>query len=174
MNERFRPGWWTFAVIACTAVLVLAMLPPFVGPGFRHTLMQGFDLTCHQIPERSFHIGGIQFALCHRCTGVVVGLVLGSLALAVFKDADGSYVRHARVILAISLLPMTIDWGVDAVGLWANVPFSRAATGFVFGVLAGYTFARALAIQPFIHSNPQPVLVAQPPRPSHPTSIQHA
>jgi len=146
MTQHFRPASWSFAVLACAVVLVLAVLPPFVGPGFRHALMQGFDLTCHQIPDRSFQIGGISFALCHRCTSVVAGLVIGSLAVGLFRKLDGHFGRHLRLILLLSILPMLVDWGIDVLGVWTNTPFSRVAAGLVFGVVAGYAFARALAV----------------------------
>ena len=157
MTEHFRPASWSFAVLACAFVLVLAVLPPFVGPGFRHALMQGFDLTCHQIPHRSFQIGGIPLALCHRCTGVVAGLVIGSLAVGLFRKSDSHFGRHLRMILLFSILPMLVDWGIDALGVWANTPFSRVATGLVFGIIAGYTFAWALAVPPSTKSLMQPV-----------------
>lgn len=173
MTEQFRPAMWSYAVVACALLLLLAVLPPFVGPGFRHALMRGFDLTCHQIPERSFQIGGIPIALCQRCTGVVVGLVVGSLAVAALRDSDRPFIRNARLFLVLSLLPMIIDWSLDAFGIWANVPFSRVATGLVFGCVAGYTFARALAVRPPADSRLQSVPSGLP-GPSHPTPASHA
>ena len=157
MTQHFRPTSWGFAVLACAFVLVLAVLPPFVGPGFRYALMQGFDLACHQIPDRSFRIGGIPFALCHRCTGVVVGLVIGSLAVGLFRKPGSYFGRRLRLILLLSILPMLVDWGVDMLGIWTSIPFSRVATGLVFGAVAGYAFARALAIFPPTGSRAQPV-----------------
>ena len=43
---------------------------------------------CHQMPERSFFINGMQFPLCARCTGILVGYLVGVL-LFVF-DLEGS------------------------------------------------------------------------------------
>ena len=160
MTQHFRPTSWGFAVLACAVVLVLAVLPPFVGPGFRYALMQGFDLACHQIPDRSFQIGGIPFALCHRCTGVVVGLVIGSLAVGFFRRSDGHFGRRLRLILLLSILPMFVDWGIEMLGVWTSTPFSRLAAGLVFGVVAGYAFARALAVPAALDSRMQAVRAA--------------
>lgn len=160
-------------MLACALVLVLAVLPPFVGHGLRHALMQGFDLTCHQIPERSFQVGGIPFALCHRCTGVVVGLVVGSLAVIAWKGRDALFSRHAHTILYLSILPMALDWSAEALGIWATVPLSRATTGLVFGVVAGYVFARALAVPPPVQSRSQKTSVEDPAF-SHPTPSAYA
>lgn len=159
-------------MLLCTLVLVLAVLPPFVGYGFRHALMQGFDLACHQIPERSFQVGGVPLALCHRCTGVVVGLIVGSLALAVFRNVDTKISPRLKTILILSLVPMVFDWGIDALGIWANTPFSRTATGIIFGVAAGYTFARAMAVPPSAASSIQPKPAISPL--SHPPPSAHA
>lgn len=139
-------------MLSCVVVLVLALLPPFVGPGLRHALMQGFDLTCHQLPERSFQIGGIPLALCHRCTGVVVGLLIGTTALSLFRKADGFLSAHLRTLLLLAVIPMVVDWGLEALSLWSNTPFSRFASGSVFGIIAGYAFARALSLAPALDS----------------------
>ena len=34
---------------------------------------------CHQMPERSFFINGMQFPLCARCTGILAGYLVGVL-----------------------------------------------------------------------------------------------
>ena len=65
-TPAFRSGRWLSTVLACTLVLVLAVLPPFVGPGWREALLHGFHGVCHQLPERSFQFGGVPFALRHR------------------------------------------------------------------------------------------------------------
>ncbi len=61
---------------------------------------------------------------------------------------------------------MAIDWAIDATGIWANIPSSRVATGLVFGVVAGYVFARALAI-------PTPAPARLVPVPTEPATISH-
>lgn len=137
-----RSGPRIGGVALCAMLLVLALLPPFVGPEWRGALMQGFHGVCHQMPERSFRVDGVAFALCHRCLGVVSGLLLGVLA---FPVARSLRVRPG-VVLVIAFLPMTADWALGASGLWANTPDSRFATGLVLGVAAGWVLARALAV----------------------------
>lgn len=143
-----RPArfWWGWALALGLSALVvlLASLPPFVGPKLRLALMQGFSTVCHQIPERSPTVGGVALAVCHRCYGIYWGLplaVLGFLALARWETPLG---RHAPKILALSLVPASLDWGLGVLGLWHNTPLSRVFTGVLFGLVAGYYLARAL------------------------------
>lgn len=70
----------TFALSALTIVLALAV-PPY-------SVLEKADLVgyaiCHQIPERSFVLGGTPLPLCARCTGTFLGAMLG-LAAAVLR-----------------------------------------------------------------------------------------
>ena len=36
--------------------------------------------VCHQRPERSFHVAGVQLPVCARCTGLYVSGAAGALA----------------------------------------------------------------------------------------------
>lgn len=104
-----------------------------------------FDPLCHQLPERSFAIAGVPFALCHRCFGVAAGLaagaVLAPLLIRVMQPADGRGLRT----MVIAGVPMLVDWALDFFGLWANTPASRTATGAVFGLAAGALIAASVA-----------------------------
>ena len=144
-TPAFRSGRWLSTVLACTLVLVLAVLPPFVGPGWREALLHGFHGVCHQLPERSFQFGGVPFALCHRCFGIVTGLVLGVAALPLLWRLR---MPRPAVLLFMTALPMTLDWMLGASGLWANTPISRVLTGVLFGLAAGWVLARAVVMSP--------------------------
>jgi uncharacterized membrane protein len=126
--------------------VVLAALPPFVPTGVRPTLMALFDPLCHQLPARSFAVEGVAFALCHRCSGIALGLAAGLLVAPLLRAAlprdDG---KHGLRLLALAALPMGTDWALDVLGVWMNTPASRFGTGAVFGVCAGLVLARALA-----------------------------
>lgn len=41
------------------------------------------SLICHQMPERSFHLGPSQLPVCARCFGLYVGVALGALAWSI-------------------------------------------------------------------------------------------
>jgi uncharacterized membrane protein len=96
-----------------------------------------FDPFCHQLPDRSFALAGVPFALCHRCFGVVAGLAAGAVAapaLARLLDPAGG---RGLPALAVAAVPMALDWLLDVAGVWTNTPVSRFATGVVFGLAAG-------------------------------------
>ena len=120
-------------------VLLLVTLPPFVAPEWRIVLMQVFAPVCHQIAERSFHVGGVALAACHRCYGIYWGLFLGPVIYLVARRRE-----YSRLLLWLGLLPLGLDWTLDAVALWHNTPLSRMFTGGVFGVVAGLFVAQAL------------------------------
>ncbi len=42
-------------------------------------------VVCHQRPERSFHLHGVQMPVCARCAGLYLGAGLGVLAAAGFR-----------------------------------------------------------------------------------------
>ncbi|MEM6327077.1 MAG: DUF2085 domain-containing protein [Bacteroidota bacterium] len=151
------PGWMWFTPLVA-AVVALAFVPPFVDGVARMGLMHGFSFVCHQIPERSFAVGGVQVALCHRCTGIFGGAVLGLLA-APFLVRLGTEVgrvvlrrvpprRRAVALLLIALIPVTVDWALGATGLWANTMVSRVLTGTLLGATAGLLIGRAFLAPP--------------------------
>ncbi|NNF57346.1 MAG: DUF2085 domain-containing protein [Rhodothermaceae bacterium] len=157
-STAFRSGRWLGTALACTLVLVLAMLPPFVGPGWREALLHGFHGVCHQMPGRSFQVDGVPFALCHRCFGIATGLVLG---VGAFPFLRWMRMPRPAAVLFVTALPMTVDWALGASGLWANTPVSRVLTGAVFGLAAGWVLARAVVSSPSPEPPPlQPSLVS--------------
>jgi uncharacterized membrane protein len=126
-------------------VLVLAVLPPFVGPAAQAALGRAFDLVCHQLPARSFTVDGVPFALCHRCTGVVAGLAAGALLVPLLGWWRAPLVPYERPLLLAALSLAGADWLLGAVGLWADPPAARVLTGALVGLSAGYLLARSAA-----------------------------
>ncbi len=136
---------WIGALAATLLLVALATLPPLVGEGLRLAVMQAFAGVCHQMPERSPHLGGVALAVCHRCYGMYAALALGALAFPFFRRWDAWASRHAGAVLLLAALPAAADWTLGATGLWTNTPASRLFTGALFGLAAGFYFARALA-----------------------------
>ena len=144
MTQHIRWWAWGLSLAAMFTPLILALLPPWVSAPWQIVLMQAFDPLCHQITERSPHIHGVQLAVCHRCIGVYLGLAAGPVLMLFLRSWNGV---GTRKLIALSLLPLFVDWGLGIVGLWANTPVSRMVTGAMFGLLAGVLVARGMALR---------------------------
>ena len=137
---------WTLAVGASLVLAVLAVLPPMVDGPFGALVHHAFSAVCHQIPDRSPHLHGEAIALCHRCSGILVGLIAG---LAIAPLSGGPRLRRIERSaqfgwLILAGLPTGIDWAVGALGWWMNTPASRSLTGALFGLVAGGVLAANL------------------------------
>lgn len=88
---------------------------------------------CHQLPERSFFLWGMQFPICSRCMGIYLGGSLGGfLALAGFLKMPRFF--RTRKMLLLMALPMVLD-GVTQTFLYARESDNalRLVTGLMFG-----------------------------------------
>lgn len=144
VQNRLTLGWCV-ALAGTAGFFAAALVPGVVGGPSSELLHHAFGSVCHQLPERSVHLGAGPIALCHRCTGMLAGLLLGialpglvRVPLAVFRS--GSQGR----LLLLALIPTAVDWALGASGLWANTPGSRVATGLLFGSVAGVILAANL------------------------------
>lgn len=123
-------------------LVVLATLPPFVSPGAAGWITKAFAPVCHQLADRSFHVDGVQLAVCHRCLGAYVGLLAGALLFLI--TARESKSLRPITLLLLAALPGVVDWSGDVLGLWTNTPLSRVLTGAFFGLLAGTILGSAV------------------------------
>jgi len=131
---------------AAAVILVGASSPPFLSAAGRALVMDVFAPLCHQLPSRSPMLDGVQLAVCDRCLGLYGG-VLGGVATAGWAQGGWGRLRTVdHFVLLAGFLPLALDWVGPVLGLWANGPLSRAATGLLFGgVAASFTAARVLS-----------------------------
>ncbi len=144
-HHRISTGW-TVAMVGTAALAALAASPPVVGGEAGVWIHHAFSVACHQIPERTPHLASGPIALCHRCSGILAGLVLGIAAAPLLSARVLGLVnrsRQGRWLLA-ALAPTAADWALGALGLWSNTPVSRVATGLIFGMAAGVILAANL------------------------------
>jgi len=133
---RDRGPAWAGMLMATTAILAVAMSTPLLSPPGRALVMHAFSPVCHQIPVRSPFLGGVQLAICDRCLGIYLGLILGVATVWGGHRLWQWAGRYDRYLLLGSLVPMGIDWIGPLLGLWANGPASRVLTGLLFGIVA--------------------------------------
>ncbi|HLU28399.1 MAG TPA: DUF2085 domain-containing protein [Glycomyces sp.] len=143
---RWDRAAWALALVATGLLLAAVLAPPLLPPVVRAPLVAGFHVLCHQLPERSFFFDGVQLAACHRCTGIYAGLVLGVLVPALWRPGVRGK-RAEGLALLVAVVPAALDWTGEALGLWPGSAASRVATGLWFGAIAGFLFARAVAVR---------------------------
>lgn len=81
---------------------------------------------CHQLPDRSFHFRNMQFPVCARCTGILIGLlIVGPLFCSFFN------VNMFISFLLISF--MLVDGFTQLSGMRKSDNFLRLVTGIGFG-----------------------------------------
>ena len=135
---------WASMLAATVLILAGGVSPPFLPSPLRTAVDAVFAPVCHQITERSPHLGGIPFAICDRCTGIYVGLVVGVATVGWSRHLWSDVREMDRFVLLGSLVPIGLDWFAPFVGLWTNTPVSRAGTGLIFGVIAASFTANQL------------------------------
>jgi len=101
-----------------------------------------FSPVCHQIPERCFSLFGYSLAVCHRCSGIYIGMFLGC-----FFDIRvmHRYGRARRFWVLSAVIPITLDFLAPFAGLWNNTALSRFFTGLLFGIMISSVVVRGFA-----------------------------
>ena len=102
---------------------------------FAAPIYKTFSYLCHQIPERSFHLAGHQFAVCSRCTGLYAGFALATLSYPLFRSLPRTDTPPIIWLFA-SAIPLAFDFGLTYFGIWQNNHFTRFTTGALFGAVA--------------------------------------
>jgi len=76
------------------------------------------------MPERSFFIGGYQFPLCARCTGILAGHVIG-IVVSIF--------RNVSFWSLIGTIPLIVDGSIQQFTSYESTNIRRVCTGVLYG-----------------------------------------
>ncbi|MCC7541591.1 MAG: DUF2085 domain-containing protein [Deltaproteobacteria bacterium] len=127
--------------LAGVVLVVGAVLPAIYPDTLVELVLRPAFRGCHQLADRSPHLEGHAFALCHRCFGIVAGVALGGLLAVLGLKIDPS--RRWSWVAAASPIAVhvALRWIVPA----TDLAWLRVATGLVFGTFAGAAVAVALA-----------------------------
>lgn len=101
----------------------------------------GSSRICHQRPERSFHLAGVQLPVCARCVGLYASGALG--ALVAWRGARRPAARHRTLLLAAAA-PTALTWTIEAAGLAGFSNTARALAALPLGAAAGWVFVEML------------------------------
>jgi len=99
-------------------------------PKLYAVLFELLGVFCHQMPERSWILLGVQFPLCIRCSALLLGGALAACYLFLRLPTP-----RARLAAWMSL-PLVIDVVAQLVGLYQGNNWVRFATGLSFGFFA--------------------------------------
>ena len=101
------------------------------------------SLVCHQRPDRSFHLAGVQMAVCARCFGLYAAGAAGLLlAAGGFRDRWPS--RANRLVLAAAAVPIVATVALEWAGTIHTSNAVRMLSGLPLGVIAGLMFGGML------------------------------
>ena len=87
-------------------------------------------MLCHQIPERCFSITGRPIALCTRCLGIYLGIVLGSFLFPRF-----------RWLIWLLLPIFALEITTQAIGMNSSNPV-RFLSGFCLAIVIYLALSR--------------------------------
>ena len=156
-GDVWARGWLARGVLCASLAWVLMLvLVPFLlahetgGRAVRAASAGAYlagSVICHQRPDRSFRLWGLQMPVCARCAGLYSGAAVGACLAGIPRRAGRGTARTAswalRTMVLASAVPTGATWLIEAVG-W--LPFAdgvRAAAAVPLG--AGVTWVVSLA-----------------------------
>lgn len=88
---------------------------------------------CHARPDRSFYFRGRQFPICARCTGELVGMLLGIVIAICFGCPD-------FWVACLMMLPLVVDGFTQRLAAYESNNIRRLWTGILFGIAFIFMF----------------------------------
>ena len=131
----------------CAAIVMAPIFSTYPGifGGAGKILYVFFNSICHQIDERSFHIEGMPFGVCSRCTVIYFGFLFGVLIYPFVRGVSRPEMP-SRLFLVVACIPMIADAFPWRFGMYEATIESRAATGGILGFTLAF-FILPAAIQ---------------------------
>jgi uncharacterized membrane protein len=120
--------------------LALIVITPFAPASLATAIYAIGSVICHQIPERSFHLAGVQIPVCARCVGIYAGAATAA-SIHVLAGVGAHSTRWrilgprtARRVFLVSALPTLITVALEWGGAWRGTNIVRAIAGMALGV----------------------------------------
>ena len=104
-------------------------------PWVAAAVYQAGSFLCHQRPERSFHVDGVQLPVCARCLGLYASGALG--VLLGWGSRRHWSARAVRVALATAAAPVVASVVLEWIGAIATTNLFRMATAVPLGLAGG-------------------------------------
>ena len=139
MRIQFRLLIWGLLLILLNLMNLLPSLAAKIGKkelaGISYLIFSPF---CHQISSRSFHLWEVQLAVCCRCTGIYLGLLLGIIFFIIFSP------KISQLAL-VPILIMVGDGLANWLGLVSSPSWLRFTLGLGFGFVCGWLLGTGLS-----------------------------
>jgi len=104
------------------------------------------SILCHQQPERSFEVAGVQMPVCGRCFGLYLAGAAGALAaFASGRRRRTAGVQAVRIALAVAAAPILLSVGLEWTGVVAGSNASRFASALPLGAAGGWLLQQTIA-----------------------------
>src|SRR5260370_42382067 len=132
-NREIYVAWITWTSVTAIALSLVGLIisaPLFQSshPSLAAAIYKSFGYVCHQIPDRSFHLAGHQFAVCSRCTGLYAGFAVATLIYPLAHSLIRTDTPR-RCWLILAAVPLLIDFSLTYFGVWSNTHLTRFSTG---------------------------------------------
>lgn len=128
---------WAAMIVAAPHAVAEGRLPVLTAQ-----LYAAASRICHQRPERSFALAGVQMPVCARCWGLYAGGAVGALLAWVVLAQAGT--RHTRRVLLLAAIPTAATWSLEAAGFATFSNMSRTVAALPLGVAAGWVLVGML------------------------------
>lgn len=145
-SRRALAAWGVALAVAALLVGLILLAPALRARGaslISYVLYGSFQMVCHQMPERSFHLDGHPLAVCARCFGLYAGALFGLLFYPLARSLRRVDVPH-RNWLILAAVPTSVDFALGVLGLWENTHWSRFLTALTLGVASAFYIAPGL------------------------------
>jgi uncharacterized membrane protein len=116
----------------CAGILAAPLLVHAGWHGSADIVYSACSRVCHQNDARSFHMDGVKFGVCIRCSAIYFGFLIGLLLMPLSGALKRLRIPKPALLIAV-ILPMVIDAVLNDTGIHASTTMTRMATGLVFG-----------------------------------------
>jgi uncharacterized membrane protein len=158
------------AALTSFAWVALLVAAPVLSAPLAAILYAAGAFLCHQLPERSFYLGGFQLPVCARCLGLYGGAALGTLAAACAgwafaareAAAPGKVTTYIATVIAAlpTMATVIVERGIG----WPVSNSARAAAAVPLAAVVAFVVMRAAATLHYDQCAPRrPIGHGQPP-----------
>lgn len=126
-------GKWVGFVVSglCLGVILLVVSIPFLGI---EGLGDVFSRFCHQFTDRCYHVNGLPLPVCVRCIWIYGGFAVGHILFLYWKPHLRRITQSLIGVIGLILLDVVLE----RLGLYHNLFWTRALTGFLFGLVVSH------------------------------------